>query len=283
MGPGGRGDRPARLRPGDAAPAVRGEERRRPGGQDRGRARGTGLLDETLIVITADHAAQTGRSFHGRFDGFPPPDGIGCDPTTGSTGLRSDCNWYYGRDADEVYLDPSPAIAAFRDALTPPGGATNLRFSYQDAHIGAWLNDNSRAAKRQAAAAALDLPDVIATFYLNAAQDNYRLFGTNPMRREERRWFRRHGDRLVDTMAAPYGPDVTALVETDVTYGVMGDHGGHNRLIQNIPMIFHGPGVGSRDSRRPIRLVDVMPTILRAMGIEYAKNDVDGRAVRLPR
>jgi hypothetical protein len=149
--------------------------------------RGRGLLDETLIVVTADHAAQTGHSFHGRFDGFPPPDGIGCDPDTGSTGLRSDCNWYYGRDADEVYLDPSPAIAAFRDALTPPGGVTNLRFSYQDGHVGAWLNDNSPARKREAAAAALDLPDVIASFHLNRAQDNYRLFGTNPMSRRSAR------------------------------------------------------------------------------------------------
>ena len=245
--------------------------------------RARGLLDETLIVVTADHAAQTGRRFHGRFDGFPPPDGIACDPATGSTGLRSDCNWYYGRDADEVYLDPSPAIAAFRDALTPPGGVTNLRFSYQDAHVAAWLNDNSPARKREAAAAALDLPDVIASFYLNQAQDDYRLFGTNPMSREERRWFRRHGERLVDTMAAPYGPDVTALVDTDVTYGVMGDHGGHNRLIQNIPMIFYGPGVGSRDPRRQMRLVDVLPTILRTMGIGYDRRELDGRAVRLPR
>jgi arylsulfatase A-like enzyme len=65
------------------------------------------LLDETLVVITADHAAQTGRQFNGRFDTFPPgvPDMNGCDPATDSTGLRSDCNWYYGRDADEVYLD----------------------------------------------------------------------------------------------------------------------------------------------------------------------------------
>jgi hypothetical protein len=53
--------------------------------------RARGLLDETLIVVTVDHAAQTGRRFHGRFDGFPPPDGIACDPATGSTGLRSDC------------------------------------------------------------------------------------------------------------------------------------------------------------------------------------------------
>ena len=45
-----------------------------------------GLLDETLVVITADHAAQTGREFHGRFDTFPP--GVAdinlCDPATGS-------------------------------------------------------------------------------------------------------------------------------------------------------------------------------------------------------
>jgi hypothetical protein len=187
-----------------------------------------GLLDETLIVVTADHAAQTGRPFYGRFDTFPPgvPDSNLCDPATGSNGLRSDCNWYYGRDADEIYLDPSPAIARFRDALTPAGGVTNLRFSYQDAHVAAWLNDNSLAKKREAAAAALNLPGVIASFHLNAAQDDYILFGTNRMSGAEQSWFRRHGEELVDTMAAPYGPDVVALLDTDVTYGVIGDHGG---------------------------------------------------------
>ena len=50
-------------------------------------------------------------------------------------------------------------------------------------------------------------------------------------------------------MAAPYGPDVVGLLETDVTYGVLGDHGGHQELVQSIPMIFSGPGIGSTDSR----------------------------------
>ena len=36
----------------------------------------------------------------------------------------------------------------------------------------------------------------------------------------------RHADELVDTMAAPNGPTWSGLVATDVTYGVMGDHGG---------------------------------------------------------
>ena len=243
-----------------------------------------GLLDETLIVVTADHAAMTGRPFYGRLDGFPAPDGNGCDPATGSTGLRSDCNWYYGQDADEVYLDPSPAIAGFRDALTPVGSAaTNLRFSYQDGHVAAWLDDNSVIRKREAAEAALDLPGVIASFHLNDAQDDYRLYGVNRMPRSERGWFWSHGPRLVDTMAAPYGPDVVALLETDVTYGVAGDHGGHNRLVQNIPMIFSGPGVSSRDSYREMRLVDVLPTVLDSMGIDYDDDDVDGRAVKLGR
>ena len=235
-----------------------------------------GLLDDTLIVISADHAAMTGRPFLGRFDGFPPPDGNGCDPATTSNGIRSDCNWYYGADADERYLDPSPAVAALRDRL-----AGNLAFSYQDGHIAAWLTDNSTAKKNEAADAVLDMPGVIAAYRKNTAQNHYVRVGTNPMSFRERAWFREHADELVDTMAEPTGPDVVGLLKTDVTYGVMGDHGGHNRLVQNIPMVFYGPGVSSKDSRRELRLVDVVPTVLKAMGIRYHPHDFDGRAVSL--
>ena len=235
-----------------------------------------GLLDDTLIVITADHAAQTGNRFHGRFDGFPPPDGNGCDPATTSTGIRSDCNWYYGADSDERYLDPSPAVAALRDRL-----AGNLAFSYQDGHVAAWLHDMSLARKREAAAAVLDMPDVMASYYINSARDDYRLYGTKRITGAERAYFARHAEELVDTMADSSGPEVVGLVRTNATYGVMGDHGGSTKLIQNIPMVFYGPGVGSKDSGREMRLVDVMPTILETMGIDYDEDSVDGEAVRL--
>jgi hypothetical protein len=142
------------------------------------------------------------------------------------------------------------------------------------------LNDNSRERKREAAEALLDLPGVIASFRLNEAQDDFRLRGTNPMSRSERSWFWRHGEELLDTMAGPYGPHAVALLKTDVTYGVMGDHGGHQRLVQNIPMIFRGPGVSSRDSRQDIRLVDVLPTILDSLDIDYDEDSLDGEAVR---
>lgn len=233
-----------------------------------------GLLDDTLIVITADHAAQTGRPFHGVL--APGVENPLCNAP--STGIRSDCNWYFGSDSDEVYRDPSPAVAQLRDAL-----AGNLDFSYQDSHVAAWLHDNSLAKKREAAAAVLDMPGVIASYHTNAAQDDYRLFGTNPMLGAERSWFVRHGEELVDTMAAPSGPDVVGLVATDVTYGVIGDHGGHGRLIQKIPMVFYGPGIGSKDPKEEMRLVDVMPTILKTMGIDYDPADLDGEAVKLPK
>ena len=233
-----------------------------------------GLLDETLVVVTADHAAQTGETFHGELDGFPSAAGPRCDPP--STGIRSDCNWYLGQDPDEVYLDPAPAVAALRDRL---GG--NLAFSYQDAHVAAWLHGDSAAQKRDAAEAVLDMPDVIASYRINAAHDNYRLHGMNRVTGAERSWAARHADELVDTMAHPSGPEVVGLLRSDVTYGVMGDHGGHTRLIQEIPMVFYGAGVGSKDSNRRMRAVDVVPTILELMEIDYDEDDFDGEAVKV--
>ena len=242
----------------------------------------TGLLDDTLIVITADHAAQTGRRFHGVLaEGVTNPlcsdspyPHHPTDPP--SNGIRSDCNWYLGSDSDEHYHDPSPAVRGLEDAL---GG--NLAFSYQDSQVGAWLKGTSLAQKREAAAAVLDMPDIIASYHTNAAQDDYLLYGTNHMTGAERSWFARYAAELVDTMAAPNGPDVVGLTATDVTYGVMGDHGGANQLVQRIPMVFYGAGVGSKDSNRDMRLVDVMPTVLDTMGIDFDEDSVDGEAVKL--
>jgi hypothetical protein len=234
----------------------------------------SGLLDETLIVITADHAAQTGRPFHGVL--APGVENLLC--AAPSTGIRSDCNWYFGQDSDEVYLDPSPAVGALRDRL-----AGNLDFSYQDTQVGAWLHDTSLTKKREAAAAVLDMPGVMASYYINAAQNDYTRFGTNHMTGHERAWFVQHTDELVDTMANSSAPDVVGITRTNVTYGVIGDHGGSQKLVQSIPMVFYGPGIGSKDPNRPMRLVDVLPTILTTMGIDYDPADLDGEAVKLPK
>jgi arylsulfatase A-like enzyme len=83
-------------------------------------------------------------------------------------------------------------------------------------------------------------------------------------------------------MANDSAPDVVGITRTNVTYGVIGDHGGSQKLVQNIPMLFYGPGIGSKDPHRQMRLVDVLPTILTTMGIDYDPADLDGEAVKLP-
>jgi hypothetical protein len=215
-------------------------------------------LDETLIVITTDHAGQPSTRFHG-VDGRN----------------RGDFNWYYGETLNGTFLAPSPALQPLIDT-------GNVRFSYQDSAIRTWLTDTSDAAKRSAARVMAGLPDVIASYRLDGSR--YRLVQANPRRmtgREALNWVLR-GQQLVDTMAAPYASDVVGLLKDDTSYGVAGDHGGHQRAVQDIPIVFAGAGVGSRDSSHPLRSVDILPTVLRAMGIR-ADRGMDGKAVTLPR
>ena len=91
----------------------------------------------------------------------------------------------------------------------------------------------------------------------------------------------RRAHELVDTQAAPYGPDLIATLPDNTTYSVLGDHGGIQRAAQRIPIVFAGDSLSGRDLQAPVRSVDIMPTILRAMGIEPT-HQMDGRAYRLP-
>jgi arylsulfatase A-like enzyme len=85
-------------------------------------------------------------------------------------------------------------------------------------------------------------------------------------------------------MAAPYGPDVVGLLRDDVSYGVKGDHGGHQRKIQRIPMVFSWPGLRPQRRYERIRSVDVLPTVLRLLHIERMPgHPLDGRAYKLRR
>ena len=218
-----------------------------------------GLRDETLVVLTADHAGQTARRFHG----------------VNEPG-RSDFNWYYGKDPDETYLEPSPALKPLLDT-------GNVDFSYQDGHVAAWLHDTSRAALVAGARAMRRLPDVIAA-YRRAGAHYVRVGRTGRMSKRERRWWRAYGQRLVDTMAAPYGPDVVGLLRDETSYGVKGDHGGHQRRIQEIPLAFSWPGLRPAARRERLRSVDILPTVLKTMGIRrFRGHRLDGRAATLVR
>ena len=162
-----------------------------------------GILDDTLIVITADHAAQTGSPFFGLLaPGVDEPavcPAVDRDPVGLQLVLRP------GRRTRSTSTRARPWP---RCATGWPG---NLAFSYQDTQVAAYLNDTSLAKKKEAAAAVLDMPGVMASYYINGEQNDYTRFDTNKMTGAERAWFVQHGDELVDTMANRSAPDVVGI------------------------------------------------------------------------
>jgi arylsulfatase A-like enzyme len=222
--------------------------------------RALGQLDDTLVVVTADHGQTVGEHFYGTNA-----------PEAGNT------NWYYG---DSLNDGPFNAPSA---ALAPLLATGNVAFSYQSTAIETWLKDRSPARQLEGAQAMRTLPGVIATYIRQG--DRYELDSTRtstPMTRRERRWWRRHGQELVDTMAADYSADVVGLLADRTSYGVYGDHGGAQEEVQRIPMVFWADGLRHASPGARFRSVDILPTVLRTLGLPLT-HPVDGRAYRLGR
>lgn len=225
----------------------------------------SGELDSTLVVLTADHGsvAADERHFHGDFE---EEDDYGY------------FNWYYGDpENDDPYDRP-------QEALQPLIDTGKVGLSYSDSSLNVWLNDQSPAAVREVAAVMRTLPDVTAVW----RRDGDHFDRVSPVRwgrmapDGEKAWFARKAQELVDTQAADYGPDLVATLTDDTTYSVLGDHGGIQRSSQRIPIVFAGWNLSSQDLRAQVRSVDIMPTILRTMGIRPTW-DMDGTAYWLPR
>ena len=109
-------------------PAVRRAHRRRAGRPRGEEARDQGQLDETLIVLTTDHAGQPSTRFHGVNE------------------ARSRRLQLVLRRGRRTRLPRCRAVAGAADRHR------QRRFSYQDSAWPTWLTDTSRAAKREAAA-----------------------------------------------------------------------------------------------------------------------------------
>ena len=225
-----------------------------------GHLRKTGQLDDTLVVLTSDHGSVPGRDFHG-----VDADGQGF------------YNWYYGTLENDEYLDPQPA-------LQPLVNTRNVAMTYSDSMVRAWLKNRSPAKVQQAVDVMAKMPGVSAVWKRHGNHFDR----VTPVRWDrmpsqgERAWFKAHAQELLDTTAAKYGADVIATLVDDTTYSVAGDHGGIQRRAQDIPIVFAGAGVGSRDLRGGVRSVDIMPTILKTMKIKPTHR-LDGRAYELPK
>lgn len=216
-----------------------------------------GQLDKTLIVITADHGAVYGEQFYGR-----------------DAAERSDLNWYYGKavNADEAYDKPWPSLRSLIDT-------GNVQFSYQSTYINAWLFDNSPEKKREAAKVMRNMQGVVATYWREG--DRYQLDTATKtstrMGPNELNWWKKNGQAILDTMAAPNAADVVACLGENVSYGAHGDHGGLKEGEQRVPMIFWSASIKPDRPTYAFRTVDILPTVLKAMSIPQSE-PADGKA-----
>ena len=69
----------------------------------------------------------------------------------------------------------------------------------------------------------------------------------------ERGWWKSHAQTLVNTMAWSGSADVVGLLQDRTSYGAWGDHGGAQKDVQRIPMVFYNPGLRQAVSARGVR------------------------------
>jgi len=215
--------------------------------------------NDTLVVVLSDHGATWAENADyvdaaggGNLSWYNDPTGV-CANTT------------YGLVANPV--------------LAPLNATGNIAYSYQSTAVEAWLIDRGWAKKFEAADAMDALPGVIATYVRWG--DKYVLASKGTMTAAERTWWAAHGQEIVNTMAYAGAADVVGLLADRTSYGVYGDHGGAQQDVQSIQMVMYAGNMKHVVDSAPFRLVDVMPTVLRAMGIPQMA-PMDGKAYKLP-
>jgi arylsulfatase A-like enzyme len=224
----------------------------------------SGDWDKTMFVVLADHGSEYAETAH-----YVEAAGGGNQ------------SWYY--DPNNLCANTTYGRAGANNAtvLAPLNATGNLAYSYQSTAIEAWLIDSRWHKRLETARAMKAMPGVIATYV--RAGDHYVLMSTAPRSSwttSEYAWWLANGQKIVDTMAWKGSADVVGLLKDKTSYGVYGDHGGASKGAQRIPMIMWAKGIDRAAPTAQFRLVDVLPTVLRTMGIPQLA-PMDGKAYRL--
>ena len=204
------------------------------------------MLEETVLVITADHGGQRNSVFHGRL---------------GSSSHRDDS--YVGKGSNfDFTLNPNPVFE-------PLFSSGKLQAMALDTVILLWSDQMNENERSQFAAEVSRLPGV-AEVYSKTLEGNYRrAYRSDELKGRELAWAQAHNQALANTLSGPGAPDFVAPLFDNNGYGLIGAHGGAQELVQRIPYIVLSPNLVRKGSRSQawVRLVDVNPIIGEAMGL----------------
>ena len=203
------------------------------------------LLQKTLIVVTADHGAQSNTVYLG--------------------------NGQKSHGGEDLLNDRSSPQAYFVDRLLR---TNRVRVTYQDTAMRLWLHKTPTAPSTSDTDLYRTLSEtsgLVEIYRLTENKGQYtytRVFqnleGRSP---EFKRWATRHNQNLVNSMAAPGSADVIGLLADGFGFDLPGDHGGAQERVQRIPIIFNGPGVTKGQPTQELRLVDINNKISNIMGL----------------
>lgn len=210
-----------------------------------------GLDGRTLIVITADHGAQTNLFYLGR-----------ADASHGGENLVND-------DAG-----PQPY---FIDRILRTG---RVQYTYQNTFVNFWLKPaasaEDEAGDRKVERLISEISGLLETYRLRCPKDAaaggcsyeriHRNFaGAKP---SDVKWAKAHHQELVDSMATPGAPHLVGLLASGVGFDLLGDHGGAQEKVQRVPLLMAGPGVSPGSDPAPVKSREIPGRIGTLLGLK---------------
>jgi hypothetical protein len=212
---------------------------------------------ETTIVITADHAGQHSKHFHG----------------TDKPKFHVN-NLYYGKGENFDMRKKYPKkISHLVKTNLIQVASLNTLMSF-------WMKDMTALQKSNYIKLLAKTSGVAEVWQKEFNGNNYfysKQFESKKMSTSEKEWAQLKNGELVDTLASATGPDYIATLFDQNGYDVPGSHGGAQELVQRIPFIVIAPNLKSKgtSSKKFVRLVDVNPLIGKILGLDDHR-DLDG-------
>ena len=202
-----------------------------------------GLVDRTMVVVTADHGGQ-------RHDAY-----------LGNNRFQSCCPY------DNVADPPEPPYW-----LQHLNNVGKLRTAYADSDITLWLADHSESNEHALIRGLQDVSGVTEIYAKRKEASGYRYERVYASLEKQgaafRSWASKHSEELANTMAGPGGPDLIALLADGYGFGRIGGHGGAQEKVQRIPMILRVPAEKPSTRTTALRLMDLAPEIANVLGLQ---------------